>query len=125
MRDDSNHILDDLLREWHKWAKGYQAVGDIAPSPMFRNAKSSRGWDSLDVIVDETIDSATMESMNFHVFELQPEHRTAIQLHARNMATGVAVWSSPRLPQCPFARAALLGEAKVKLLARLVAAGVI
>lgn len=125
MRDDSRSILDDILRDWHKWANGYQHVGGIGTSPMFRDAKTSRGWDSLDAIVDETIGNATMESVNFHVMELAPDHRTCIQLHARNLSAGACVWSSPRLPSCPEALAALLVEAKAKLLKRLVSSGVI
>ena len=125
MHNDSSAILDDLLKSWHQWAKGYQHVGGINSSPMFRDAKTSRGWDTLDVIVDETIDSCRMESINFHVFELQPDHRTAIQLNARNLATGVSVWNSPRLPQDPQARVVLVIEARSRLLRRLLSAGVV
>jgi len=125
MHNDAKHILDDLLVAWHKWAKGYQHVGGVSSSPMFRDAKTSRGWDSLTEIVDETIDSCRMVAVNFHVMELQPDHRTAIQLNARNLATGVSVWSSPRLPQDPEERTVLLMEARNKLLKRLLSAGVV
>lgn len=125
MHNDSKNILDAILSDWHKWAKGYQHVGGVSSSPMFRDAKTSRGWDTIDEIIDETIDSCRMAAVNFNVMELQPDHRTAIQLNARNLATGLSVWSSPRLPQDPEERAVLLMEARNKLLKRLLAAGVV
>ena len=117
--------LDDLLSEWHKWASGYTQVASIGTNPMFRDAKSSRGWDAIGDIVDETIDSARLETVNFCVFELQPDYRTVIQLHARNLAMGTSDWVSPRIPIGVIERTELLCKAKDLLSKRLFQSGVI
>lgn len=71
------------------------------------------------------VDAESMEAVNFHVFELPPDQRTAIQLHARNLATGRCVWTSARLPQDPMARAEILQAAKEALGAKLSEAGIL
>lgn len=124
MRGEIDSILDDLLKSWHRWAKGYQHVGGINSSPMFRNAKTSKGWDSLSDIADESIDAAKFEAVDFHVMSLEPAYRTALQLQARNLHTGVSVWSSPRLPQDPEERTIVLMEARNRLMRCLLTAGV-
>ncbi len=125
MKNEIESLLNDLLAQWHRWASGYRHCAGVGTSPMFRDARTSRGWDSVSDIVDSEIDGGTMEAVNFHVNELSPAHRTALQLQARNLYTGASVWSSPRLPQDPQARAMLLGDARSLLLKRLLAAGVI
>jgi len=125
MNDDTDNLLNDLLCQWHRWACGYKHVGGINSSPMFRNAKTSKGWDSLEQIADDSIDAARCESVDFHVMQLEPSHRTALQLQARNLVTGLSVWSSPRLPVDLEERTVLLMEARNKLLRRLVGAGVV
>lgn len=125
MTDDSRYILDTILADWHRWARGYQHVGDIGSQPMFAQARSSRGWDSVQDIVESEIDGDRMESINFHIFELPPLQCTAIQINARNLATGRNVWTSARLPQDLEARAVLLSAARSALMRKLVAAGVV
>ena len=125
MRDESDSILSDLLIQWHKWACGYKHVGGINSSPMFKNAKTSKGWDSLDQIADDAIDAARCEAIDFHVMQLEPNHRTVLQIKARNLATGHSVWASQRLPTDAEERAILLLEAQNQLLRRLLAAGVV
>lgn len=125
MNDESRYILDGLLADWHHWSTGYALVAGLGSSAMFRNAKSPRGYESEGEIADATIHNSTMEAINFHVFELAPIHRTAIQINARNLCTGRAVWISPRLPKNMEERAILLMEARNALLARLVKAGVV
>lgn len=125
MTDDARQILDDLLADWHRWARGYRLASDISAQPMFKQSQSPRGWDSVQDIVESEIDGDTMAAINFHIFELDPIHCTAIQIHARNLVTGRAVWTSQRLPTDPLIRAALLGVAKGELTKRLMAAGVL
>lgn len=124
MKSETNQLLDSILADWHCWSRGYQHVGGINSSPMFRNAKASRGWDSTSDICAQEVDSATMEAVDFHVGEMDPQPRTAIGLHARNLVTGYTVWSSARLPSDPVQRTEILIAAKRDLMARLNNAGV-
>lgn len=122
--NQTQRTLDELLASWHKWAKGYQHVGGINSSPMFRDTKTSRGWDTVADIVDGEIHHSVMESIDFHVMQLQPDYRTALQIQARNIASGCSVWTSPRLPNDVQSRAQLLGLARMALILRLVSAGI-
>lgn len=125
MKNETNQLLDSILADWHNWSRGYQHVGGINSSPIFRSAKSSRGWDSTSDICAQEVDSATMEAVDFNVSEMEPIPRTAIGIHARNLATGYAVWSSARLPTDPVQRTEILIAAKVDLIQRLTVAGVL
>lgn len=129
--DETQRRLDDLLIAWHKWAKGYQHVGGINSSPAFRDAKTSRGWDTVADIVDGEIHHSVMESVEYAINgdsngqgAMEPDYRTALQIQARNLATGYSVWISPRLPNDIESRAQLLGLARMALIVRLVGAGV-
>ena len=123
MRNDIDNILDDLLAQWHKWASGYQHVGGINTSPMFRGAKPNNTRDDDDA-VDGAISNATCEAINFQIMEMEPVYRTVLQLNARNLVVKVAVWSSPRLPVDPMERAVVLMEARNALMRRLYICGV-
>ena len=125
MNDDTRYLLDDLLVQWHRWARGYRHVPGVGSSAMFKNAKSPRGYESEGEIADETIHNSTMEAINFHVSELQPDQRTALQINAMNLATGRSVWTSARLPADVMARQVLLAGARAELTARLIKAGVV
>lgn len=125
MKNDLDTIINDLLVRWHCWACRYQYVGGINSSPMFRDAKTSKGWDSITDIVDSEIDHGTMAAVNFHVMELPPIYRTVLQIQARNLHTGVSVWSSPRLPQDPEERTIVVIEGRNQLAKKLFASGVI
>ena len=117
--------LDDLLATWHCWARGYRLTPDIHSSPLFARAQSPRGWDTVQEIVEHEIDGATMEAIDFHVSELQPAQRTAIQINARNLATGHHVWTSARLPVDQQQRAILVRDARQALAAKLISAGIL
>jgi hypothetical protein len=126
MKQDTAHILDGLLGDWHRWALGYQYVAGIGSSAMFKSARSSRGYESESDITEATLHGKQMESINFHVFELPSmQWITAIQMQARNIATGTHVWRSPRLPADIEARAVLLRDARNALVEKLQGAGVI
>ena len=112
--------LDDLLIAWHRWAKGYQYGSDIHGSPMFNQAKSPRGWDTVQDIVDHEIDAPRMVAINFHIFELPSIQCTAIQINARNLSTGKSVWTSARLPDNVYQRQAILQAARNALSGKLI-----
>ena len=124
MRNDIDNILDSLLTDWHCWASNFQHVSQSGSCAMFTDVKSSRQWQDEDEVLDNAKHNLTMKALDFHINELEPSHRTAIQIKARNLYTGINVWTSARLPADPLARAAILGAATSALLTRLSAAGV-
>lgn len=125
MRDDSKAIFDDVLARWHLWARGYSAVPVAGSDPMFRDAKAGRCWDSADDILEAEINKKIMKEVDFQVSEMLDPHRSAIYENARNCATGVAVWRSPRLPANVEERSIILLEARNQLMRRLMSAGVL
>ena len=125
MQNDARYLLDDMLAEWHKWAKGWQYVSQPKTSAMFSAVKISRQWDSEDDVLDGNLRDAEMKAFDFHVNELEPLHRTALQINARNLATGYTVWASARLPQDVAERAIILRDARNKLLSRLTFSGIL
>jgi len=125
MRNDTNDLLNDLLAEWHRWARGFQIVASHGTSAMFSGVRSSRQWDSENEVIDGTLHDQTMRAFDFHVNELDHVYRTALQIQARNLVTGKSVWASPRLPNDLESRAQVLGLARAALLSRLSAAGIV
>ena len=125
MQNDTRHLLDDLLAEWHRWANGFEAVPTPKTSAMFSSVRISRQWDSEDDVLDSSIHNEQMKAFDFHVNELIPLHRTALQINARNLHTGRSVWTSARLPQDVQERAIVLRDARDNLLKRLVFSGIV
>ena len=121
---EANQILDDLLSRWHAWGKSYRANQQAPRDPVFRNAKSGRGWDSTDEIIEDELMGSTMEAIDFHVSEMKDPHRTAVYMLARNLYTGRSVWLSKRLPEDPLERGIIVAEARNQITRRLMAAGV-
>jgi hypothetical protein len=124
MRNDASVILDDLLSRWHSWARGYIPVPTCGADPMFRNAKSGKGWDSTSDVIEDELHGKMMEAIDFQVSEMKDPHRSAIYIHARNCSTGRNVWLNPRLPTSPEERALILMEARNLLTRRLMNVGV-
>lgn len=125
MNDDTIQLFDDLLCQWHHWSKGYRPMADVGSSPMFHQCKSGRQYESQYELVEQALDDDAMRSVEFHVYELPPTQRTAIQINARNLATGRSVWRSVRLPADSVERAIVLAGARAALLVRLVDAGIL
>ena len=125
MTDQIRYMLDDLLAQWHQWAKGFSIVGRHGTAPMFNGLVSSKQWDSEDDVLDGSIHHSQMESVDFHISELEPLHRTAIGINARNLVTGYSVWTSARLPADVAQRAVILRDARNILQKRLTDAGVL
>ncbi len=125
MKNDSNELLSDLLARWHQWAKGYQHVGGISSSPMFRNCKHGRQWDTVDEIISSDLEHSQMEAVDSIIMALCEVYRTALQLQARNLCTGRTVWTSPRLPQDMVKRSEILADARGSLSMKLRDAGIL
>ena len=124
MKDDTNELLSAILCDWHRWACGYKHVGGINTSPMFREVKTGRQWDTVDDIIDSDIEHSRMDALDHIIMGLMPTHRTAIQIQARNLHTGRSVWTSARLPSDLEQRLRVLAEARAALLGKLRDAGV-
>lgn len=121
--------LDGLLREWHQWQIGYSPIPTCGADPMFRNAKSGKGWDSTDQVIDDELHGSTMEAIDCQVQELPDvpllrPYRSAIYAIARNLHVNANVWMSPRLPKDVDERAVVIMEARNMLVRRLMAVGV-
>ena len=125
MENDTYEMLNGLLCDWHRWATGYQHVGGINTSPMFRETKAGRQWDTVDQIIDQDIEHSRMEAIDHIIMALEAVHRTALQIQARNLYTGKAVWSSARLPASAEERALVLIAARTTLSTKLQKAGML
>lgn len=127
---DADRLLDDILSRYHAWARAFSPLPVAGANPMFRRAKSARGWDSTSDIVDEEITGQIMEAVDFHISELPDDvaggrpYRSAIYCLARNCYSGRSEWMSPRLPRDPLERGVVVREARNLLSRRLIAAGV-
>ena len=114
MKDESNEILNDLLAQWHRWAKGYQHAAGINTSPMFRECQSNyRQWASMDELADE--DKSKYAAMDVIIMGLCDVYRTSLQIQARNLCTGRSVWTSARLSEDVAIRAVTLADARIAL----------
>ena len=125
MMNDTYEILNSLLCDWHRWATGYQHVGGINTSPMFRETKAGRQWDTVDQIIDQDIEQSRMEMVDHLIMAMEAAHRTALQIQARNLYTGRSVWNSARLPSDEGERALVLTSARTLLTMKLQKAGIL
>lgn len=124
MHNDSAEILNDLLSRFHAWSRSYSPVPVCGADPMFRNAKSGKGWDSTSDVIEDELMGSTMKAIEFHIGEMTDPHRSAVYVLARNLYTGRNVWLSPRLPQDAQQRAQIVADARIMLTRRLISAGV-
>jgi len=112
--------LSDLLSRWHCWAAGHvYAAGFASVNAACRMARASRQYDDENGSIDAQIDVSLLEAVDAQIEEIPQPWRTALQVQARNLATGAQVWSSPRLPSNEQARRAVLVEARRQFAARL------
>jgi hypothetical protein len=116
--------LDDLLIRWHAWTRPVTASrGYGSSAPGCSNWRCSRQYDDANGALDEAMEHEQMRQVDHEIMELRDPYRAAVIANARNLATGIAVWSSPRLPQDPEQREAVLMDARQMLTRRLKAAG--
>ncbi len=125
MTDNTRYMLDEILSDWHRWAKGWSGVASSCACAMFSSVKSSKQWDAETDVIDSVLHNEQMKAVDFHVSELEPTHRTALQLQARNLVTGYSVWTSARLPTDITKRQCILADARNKLTNRLISAGIL
>ncbi len=119
-------LLDDILCRWHHWQQGYRgARGWSGKSLVAGDYRVSRQYDDANGALDSDIEASIMKDVDFQVTEMIDPYRTAVYVLARNLSTGVAVFSSPRLPVERIALAEVMRMARALLLTRLIAAGVV
>jgi len=126
MTDDADAILDDVLRSWHRWAAAHPQVASyphecVSCLPY----RTSRQYDDTNGALDMALHDGRMAAID-SVIDHEPEPwRTALAINARNLATGLIVWSSARLPADTMARAIVVAEARVMLAQDLSDAGLL
>jgi hypothetical protein len=117
--------LDDLLTRWNAWARSVTVgKGYGSASPGCGGYRASRQYDDANGALDDDIEHSVMRQVDHEIMELADPYRSAIIAHARNLASGLDVWSSPRLPADPKERRAIVHEARGMLIRRLTRAGV-
>lgn len=119
-------VISDLLARWHQWSAGHvYATGYASINAACRMARASRQYDDQNGSLDAQIDVSLMEAVDAQIDEIPQPWRTALEVQARNLATGAAVWSSPRLPKDDQARRAVVVEARRQFAARLARANLL
>ena len=111
------HDLLSLLALWWRWERSHDLDGLGYPRecPSTAGYRPSRQYDS-DSGADE-IDALGRTAIRVAaaVHALDDPWRTAAYILARNRATGIDVWSSPRLPADKTERAVILSETVERL----------
>jgi hypothetical protein len=117
--------LDDLLCRWNAWARSVSVGrGYGSTAPGCGGYRASRQYDFENGAMDEDVEHGVMRQVDHEIMELADPYRSAIIAHARNLATGLDVWASPRLPSDAKERRAIVHEARGMLTRRLTRAGV-
>lgn len=118
--------LDDLLSRWHAWQQSY------TPARAFRSRAlvcgdyhAGRHWDEDNGVSDAEAERRTMRAVDDAVSRLDSQHRMVIQIEARNLSVGSAVFRSPRLPVGRDECAKLLRDARAALIRLLLRSGVL
>lgn len=124
--------LDQLLNDWHHWAKKTAVVSMPGKCAMFSQVQTSRYWDSTADIDDAAIQQSTMDALDFAILGdikghggLPEPQRTAVCFYAKNLSAKVSVWISPRLPENQIARQTIVNDGLCTVAKKLQALGVV
>lgn len=105
MQVDVPESLAELLLMW--WAaesRGTVTLGYPTECPSTRGYCSrSRLWDEDHA--DQVHASAIVQRVSSAIDRLEPAERSAVHVLTRNLATGVEVWRSARIPEGPAGQA--------------------
>lgn len=119
MRDNPDNLLDGILQDWHAASRAEPLVPERTECVTFAHHATNRGADFEHEIAEESIDATRMQAIQFHIDQLSPLHRTALEFEARNLNARVKVWRSARLPEDKAAREAVIKAARDDLMRRL------
>lgn len=119
--------LDALLQLMHmadnadSFVQGYPK--EAAGMKMYKtpNRYGSDGF----TFDDEATALKAGETVSAIVSDMKDPHRTCLRIEARNLKTGVKVWTSARLPLCPVERSIIRQEARNQLARKLQAVGLL
>lgn len=122
----NDEALDDLLSRWHGWMQGDRGVRGFNKRALVVGDCRGYGlqYESQQEAQDIAADDFRSRQVDHEVRHMDEPYRTAIHQDARNLYTGIAVWSSPRLPRDPVTREIVVQMARLELKGRLLAAGV-
>jgi hypothetical protein len=122
---EQSATLDDILSRWHWWQGGYRDVrGHGNKALVAGEFRVSKQYDAQNGAQDDEIEGQVMKQVDFEVTQMGEPYRAAIYVQARALNLGLAVFTSPRLPQDLKERAFVIQQARRILTARLVSAGV-
>jgi hypothetical protein len=126
MTNDAEAILDDILRSWHRWAAAHPHVAGyphecVSCLPY----RTSRQYDDANGAMEMALHDSHMAAVDAVIGRVAQPWRTALAINARNLATGVVVWSSARLPDDVAARALVVAKARSMLTDGLAQAGML
>ncbi len=117
-RDDINSDILDMLVFWWRYERGWLPVaGYPEECPSTRGYKVSSQYDDTNGAEETDARGMLAKRIGHAVASIPEPHRSALYLLARNRATGVSVWISPRLPTDDTLRAQLVADAVDKLAA--------
>lgn len=99
MRRDADAI--GLLVLWYRCEQfgALRVLGYPGECPSTQGYKTSRQYDDINGAAETDERGELAKHVGHAVNSLQEPYRTALYFLARNSATGVAVWRSPRLPE--------------------------
>ena len=125
MHSDIDNLLNDLLSSHHKWSRRVRfGKGYPSAAASCKPARASRQYDDDNGALDSGLDDSRMEAFDAVLYRIEQPWLTALQIQARNLATGSHVWLSPRLPVDPLERSILTLEARNKIMKELVKDGI-
>jgi hypothetical protein len=89
--------------EWHTYYRGYRlSAGHRATSATTQDYRSPGHFDWQNGASDERAEKIRLKSIN-ECMDAVPNHprrwRTALEVHAKNLHCGAAVWQSAVLPK--------------------------
>jgi hypothetical protein len=126
MGNDIQEVLSGLLADWHNWSQHTQSRSGLpGRAAGFGQSRSNTQYDWENGVESDMVDRRIMEGFDAAIQRVPQPWNTALQFEARNMVARYAVWTSPRLPADPAARAALVQEARLRLLKELSLDGVL
>ncbi len=126
MNNDIQSVLSGMLVDWHHFCQHTaHRHGYAGKSAGFGQSKSNSQYDWQNNVESDLIDKRIMEGFDQAAQRVPQPWLTALQIEAKNLAVGLTVWHSPRLPDDPHEREVLTLEARTRLLRELAKDGVL
>ena len=114
---DGEAALDDLIRRWHLFASREDfGLGYPVENVTCKLYRTSRQHDDQNGALDTDANAILLTGVGHCIERMVDPWRTAIYINARNLAIGLSVWTSARLPADDMARAIVVAEARTQLL---------